>query len=206
MKADLSELKNSFNLYFLEEDSLGNIYLSYIVFAKLLGVFLKKEIIHVTATNYPSPQEIFDKSSEDTLQSTKEKIVIVAVVIERKPKKNIVVLVLKNVITTVSFAEQIGTTSVIVKISLISDRLERCKELNLYNLCINPNNANKFADSKNSLKYTCKICTSKAYIQALCPQDGKIQLNTNVCVVYSVGFSKRTKEKNNKKRPYDLMI
>lgn len=60
---DLFELKSSFDLDFLQENSPGNKYLSPVVFSKLHGSF-KKELIHHVDTNYPSLSQIFANYSE----------------------------------------------------------------------------------------------------------------------------------------------
>lgn len=63
VRADLLELKNSFELNFLENNTPGNKYVSYTIFSRLPSV-LKREIIRIAGTNYPSLMHIFDNYNE----------------------------------------------------------------------------------------------------------------------------------------------
>ena len=62
-RANLSELKGSYGLDFLEENSPGNKYLGYSIFSKLPSE-LKKELIHAVGTNYPTLNHILDKYAD----------------------------------------------------------------------------------------------------------------------------------------------
>ena len=63
MRADLSELRSSYDLNFFEENTPGFKLVSHIIFAKLPGV-LQRELVHKVGTNYPTLIDIYDNYNE----------------------------------------------------------------------------------------------------------------------------------------------
>ena len=62
-RADLSELRTSYNLDFFEEETPGFRIISHIIFAKLPSI-LQRELVHKVGTNYPTIKDIFDNYNE----------------------------------------------------------------------------------------------------------------------------------------------
>ena len=73
-RADLSELRTSYNLDFFEEETPGFRIISHIVFAKLPSI-LPRDLVHKVGTNYPTIKDIFDNYNENikTLIKTNRK-------------------------------------------------------------------------------------------------------------------------------------
>ena len=73
-RADLSELRTSYNLDFFEEETPRFRIINHIVFAKLPTI-LQKELVHKVGTNYPTIKDIFDNYNENikTLIKTSRK-------------------------------------------------------------------------------------------------------------------------------------
>ena len=73
-RADLLELKTSYNLDFFEEETPGFRIISHIIFAKLPSI-LQRELVHKVDTNYPTIKDIFDNYNETikTLMKTSRK-------------------------------------------------------------------------------------------------------------------------------------
>ena len=63
-RADLSDLKISYNLDFFEEETPGFRIISHIVFTKLPTI-LQMELVHKVGTNYPTIKDIFDNYNEN---------------------------------------------------------------------------------------------------------------------------------------------
>ena len=63
IRADLAELKGSYDFDYFEELSAVNKLMSHLIFEKLPSQ-LKREIIHKTGRNYPSLNDIFESYSE----------------------------------------------------------------------------------------------------------------------------------------------
>ena len=62
-RADLSELRTSYNLDFFEGETPGFRIISHIIFAKLPSI-LQRELVHKVGTNYPTIKDIFDNYNE----------------------------------------------------------------------------------------------------------------------------------------------
>ena len=77
IRADLSELRTSYNLDFFEEETPGFKIISHIVFAKSPSI-LQRELVHKVGTNYPTIKDIFDNYNENikTLIKTSRKIIL----------------------------------------------------------------------------------------------------------------------------------
>ena len=69
-RADLAELRTSYNLDFFEEETKGSKIISHIVFAKLPTIPLR-ELVHKVGTNYPTIKDIFDNYNENIKTLTK---------------------------------------------------------------------------------------------------------------------------------------
>ena len=68
--ADSSELRTSYNLDFLEEETPGFRIISHIIFTKLPSI-LQRELLHKVGTNYPTIKDIFDNYNETIKTLTK---------------------------------------------------------------------------------------------------------------------------------------
>ena len=63
-RADLSELRTSYNLDFFEEETPGFRIISHLVFAKL-SIILQRELVHKIGTNHPTIKDIFENYNEN---------------------------------------------------------------------------------------------------------------------------------------------
>ena len=63
IRADLAELKGSYNLDYFEKPSVGNKFMSHLIVEKLSSQ-LKREIIYKTGRNYSTLNDIFESYSE----------------------------------------------------------------------------------------------------------------------------------------------
>ena len=213
-RANLCELKCSYDLDFLEENTPGNKYLGYSIFAKLPNA-LKKEIIHVVGTNYPSLNQIMDNYAD----------VIKTLVItktagspskpgsqqppDNRPRRSEQYKNSKTFSTLENFATEVETRSAqkhckfcaadghysrfCAKYHTLDARKARCTELRLCTLCTSAQHtANACPGTRNKLSYPCKICRTRKHNTALCAEtnlDKKHSMTTSAC--YNTGTRKQ---------------
>lgn len=204
-RADLYELASSFHMDFITSGSSGNRLMSHIIFQKLPNL-LKRELVRISNSNYPSLESIFNnyqnlirtliKTSfrKPEVSHTKSKTSSVKNIksskfeVENKST-------LENFNTKFDkmpekmyyckFCATEGHSMInCLKYSDTEARIARCQEKNLCELCTSSKHSSKDCyGQSNKLTYACKYCNGKNHISALCNKNKSIKSNNvNVCI------------------------
>ena len=200
LKAQIYELKNSFYLDFLEEDTPGNKYLGFVIFNKL-PVSLRREIIHLVGSNYPSLNQIFEHYSDviRTLEITKpsfsnssrntdkfkSSIPKKTNTSDRREKPS----TLQNfyvkpgpVFYKCNFCQSNSHSAFYcVKFPSLKERLQQCRASKLCTSCTSPHHSPDHCLGKRGQLKPCWKCSSNSHAGALCPKEEKTHLNANPC-------------------------
>ena len=204
-RADLFELANSFNLDFVTSGSSGNILMSHIIFGRLPNV-IKKDLIRISNTNYPSLDDIFNNYQNiiRTIIKTSKRLEVAQNASSKlpsvKPKKSFEIKV-ENKPTLENFSINSDKISEKVfyckfcstkghsmlnctKYSDFDARKKRCKEMNLCELCSSVKHTTQNCYGiKDNLSFSCKFCDSKTHISALCSKlKNAKSINSNLCL------------------------
>ena len=198
VKADLLELRSSFGLDFLAENTPGSELISHIIFSALPNI-LKKELIRLHGTNYPSIGFILKrfseiiKSIECTSRRTPERPR------QSPPRKFDKRSVrpnkpcLQNFLTKAAKMRPIYSCnlcatnahqmSVCTKYPSAEDKLRRCREIKLCTRCARPGHGpDNCRGSKEEFR-PCKVCEKKSHYWALCPKG--VPTSTSTCMSFA---------------------
>ena len=180
-RVDLSELRTSYKLDFLEEETPGFRIISHIVFAKLPTI-LQRELVHKVGTNYPTIKDIFDNYNENikTLIKTSRKNNFNPERNNANPSKgkNNPKAESKNVSALENFttrADRIPSCCKLCKkeghpmsccstYASAQTRQARCRELNL---CTR-HKTKDCLGKRNRLPFKCLLCNSRNHVTPLC--------------------------------------
>ena len=201
-RADLSELRTSYNLDFFEEETPGFRIISHIVFAKLPSI-LQRELVHKVGTNYPTIKDIFDNYNESikTLIKTSRKNNFNPKrnnAYPSKEKNNNPKAESKNV-SQENFTTRADSIPSCCKLckkeghpmsrcstyASAQTRQARCRELNICTLCTSTRHKTKDCLGKrNRLSFKCSLCNSRNHVTPLCDKAEEKKnsaLSINVC-------------------------
>ena len=186
-RADLSELRTSYNLDYFVEETPGFRIICHIVVAKLPSI-LQRELVHKVGTNYPTIKDIFDNYNESikTLIKTSRKNDFN---LERnnaypsKEKKNSPKAERKNVSALENFTTRVDSIPSCCKLckkeghpisrcltyASAQTRQAWCRELNICTLCTSTRHKMKDCLGKrNRLPFKCLLCNSRNHVTPLC--------------------------------------
>ena len=203
VRADLYELQSSYNIDFISANTPGNLIVSHLVFSKIPNV-LKREIVRICNSNYPSINQIFDcyqdvikiiiktSNKRDSFQSKSFS--------NCKIKDNKLSNTISKPATLENFTTNIDKISLYCKFCVVDGhsmvnckkftdvhmRKTRCSELDLCQYCTSDKHCTTDCYGlKNKLSFACKFCKSRGHISALCNKikyEKERPTQTNICL------------------------